>query len=71
MQQILELLLANQEKAEAKRKAYHEALNKMNAKMDANQAKVIEQEGILAEISARIDTNLNEIRKKLNLVKQK
>jgi hypothetical protein len=36
---MLELLLANQKKEKAERKAEREAVNEMNAKMDPNQAK--------------------------------
>jgi hypothetical protein len=39
----------------------------MNAKMDANQAKASKQDEMLAEISARMDINLNKMRVKQKL----
>jgi hypothetical protein len=62
---MLELLLANQEKAEAERKADREALNGINAKMDANQAKAAKQEEMLAEMSGTMHTDLNEMREEI------
>jgi HD superfamily phosphohydrolase len=38
-------------------------MEEMNAKMDTKQAKATKQEKMLAEISARMDTNLNEMLK--------
>jgi hypothetical protein len=80
-QQILEMLKAMQEKADAGRNAdqRNEKANKegmlakfnvkmcenqerMEAKMDANQTKPAKQEEMLAEIIAKMDTNLNEMR---------
>jgi hypothetical protein len=37
-------------------------MKEMDAKMDTNRAKATKQEEILAEISARMDTNLNDMR---------
>jgi hypothetical protein len=37
----------------------------MEAKMDANQAKAAKQEEMLAEISARMDTSLHEMREEI------
>jgi hypothetical protein len=62
MQEMLQQLLAKQEKAEADRIADRECKKQMIAKMDTKQAKVTKQEEILPEISARMDTNLNEMR---------
>jgi chromosome segregation ATPase len=62
MQQMMQQLLANQEKAEANAKANQEdLLARIEAKMDANQAKAAKQEEMLAEISARMDANTKEI----------
>jgi hypothetical protein len=47
VQQIMQQLLARMEE--------------LNAKMGTNQAKVTKQEKMLAEISARMNTNLNEM----------
>jgi hypothetical protein len=38
----------------------------MNAEMDTNQEKTTKQEDMLAEICARMDTNLNEKREEIN-----
>jgi hypothetical protein len=38
---------------------------RMEAKMDANQAKATKQEEMLGETSARMDINLNEMRKEI------
>jgi NurA-like 5'-3' nuclease len=70
MQQMLELLLANQKKAETKRESDPEQMmagmnantKEMKAKMDANQVKATKQEEMLAEIRARMDTNLKEMK---------
>jgi hypothetical protein len=37
-------------------------MEEMNVQMDTNQAKATKQEEILAEISSRMDKNLNEMR---------
>jgi hypothetical protein len=58
MQGIIEILA----EMKADRKADREALNKMNAKIDANQAKAIKQEEILANISLRMNANLKDQR---------
>jgi hypothetical protein len=77
MQQMLELLLSNQEKAEANAKAKIEQMlaeisarmdantKEMNAKMDANQAKATKQEEILTEISTRMNANLKDLREEI------
>jgi hypothetical protein len=62
MQQMLQQLLAMQEKAEADRIADRECMKQMNAKMDTNQTKATKQEEMLAEIGATMDINLNELR---------
>jgi recombinational DNA repair protein (RecF pathway) len=41
MQQMLELLLANQEKEEADGKAYRDALNEINANIKSNQEEML------------------------------
>jgi hypothetical protein len=58
----MQQLLANQDKAEADRMANQA---RMEAKMEANQAKATKQEEMLAEISARMDTNLNDMREEI------
>jgi hypothetical protein len=58
MQQMLERLLPNQEETKADQA-------RMEAKMDDNQAKAAKEEEMLAEISARMDTNINEMREEI------
>jgi hypothetical protein len=40
-------------------------MEEMNAKMDTNQAKATKQEEMLAEVSSRMDRNLNEMREEI------
>jgi hypothetical protein len=51
--------IANREGRKAERKADQENLKRMMEEMNANESKATEQEEMLAEISARMDTNLN------------
>jgi DNA anti-recombination protein RmuC len=50
---------------EAKMDANQADQARMEAKLDANQAKATKQEEMLAEISARMDTNLNKMREEI------
>jgi type IV secretory pathway VirB4 component len=60
MQQMFELLLANQEKAKANQA-------RMEAKMDVNQAKAAKQEEILAELKADQEKMLAEISARMTI----
>jgi hypothetical protein len=53
--------IADQEERKADQDDLKGMMEEMNAKMDINQAKATKQEEIPAEISARMDTNPNEM----------